>query len=135
MLCSSVIDSVPEAGQVLRVSSREDKSPDDTIHMVLQMRSLCPGEFKTHLPQPVSTAGTTLRPQVPRLSGQCPFSKFKRHVDITSDRRALLSLPAPWQVPQEPPGGSGELRVRQEGIFRWQNSKVIKEEGSPGDKE
>lgn len=31
LLCSSVIDSVPEAGQVLRVSSREDKSPDDTI--------------------------------------------------------------------------------------------------------
>lgn len=134
MLCSSIAHLVPEAEQVLHVSSQKGKSPYEIIHVVSQMRNLCPTGFKTHLPQQVSTAGTTLRPQVLRLSAQCFFCKSNCYMDLTENRKLLLPRQHHGRLLRSYAGAMG-LRLRQEGIFRWQNSKVIKDEGSPGDKE
>ena len=81
---------MPEAEQVLRVSSQKGKSPYEIIHVVSQMRNLCPAGFKNHLPQQVSTAGTTLRPQVLRLSAQRFFCKSNCYMDLTGNRKLLL---------------------------------------------
>lgn len=94
LLCSSFIDSVPDAGWVfITVSFQKDKSPYNIIHIILQKKNLCPEEFKAHLSQAVSDLGPHSGFQVPRLSAQCSFSKSKSRVDPTSDGKALPNLP------------------------------------------